>query len=129
MGWTGLTGTERRPLDALPALTNVLNQRSIQDARIRNRSKLSPEGHQALRGKLNSSGRVAPKDTNTTKSNLCSIKKKWVRYGDYRRMSAFRLHSSNSGKQILQIYKSRGLAWSNAEMQQGRHDVIPPLHL
>jgi hypothetical protein len=43
MGWEGLTATQRRPLDAVPALANFLNQQSIQDAQIRNRSKLSPE--------------------------------------------------------------------------------------
>jgi hypothetical protein len=43
MGWQGLTDTQRRPLDAVSALTNFLNRRSIRDARIRNRSKLSPE--------------------------------------------------------------------------------------
>jgi hypothetical protein len=84
MGWEGLTDTQRRPLDAVPALTNFLNQQSIQDARIRNRSKLSPEELQALSDKLNSSGRVKPMDADATKSNICSIKNKWVRYGNWR---------------------------------------------
>jgi hypothetical protein len=74
MGSAGLTDIQRRPFDAVPALTNFLNQRSIQDARTRNRSKLSPEELQALSDKLNSSGRMKPMDTDATKSNICGIK-------------------------------------------------------
>ena len=84
MAWGGLTNTQWQPLDAMPALTNFLNQRSIQDARTRNRSKLSPEELQALSDTLNSSGRIKPMDANATKSNICGIKNKWVRYGDWR---------------------------------------------
>ena len=76
MGWEGLTDTQRRPLDAVPALTNFLNQRSIQDARTRNRSKLSPEELQALSDTLNSSGRIKLIDADVTKSNIYSIKNK-----------------------------------------------------
>jgi hypothetical protein len=84
MGCAVITDTQRRPLDAVPTLTNFLNQRNLQNARNQNRSKLSPEELQALSDELNSSGRVKPMDADATKSNLCGIKKKWVRYGDWR---------------------------------------------
>jgi hypothetical protein len=84
MGCAVITDTQWRPLDAVPALTNFLNQRNLQNARNQNRSKLSPEELQALSDELNSSGRVKPMDADATKSNLCGIKKKWVRYGDWR---------------------------------------------
>jgi hypothetical protein len=83
MGRAGLADTQRRPLDAVPALTNFLNQQNLQNARIQNRNKLSPEELQALSDKLNSSGRVKPMDADATKSNLCGIKTKWVRYDDW----------------------------------------------
>jgi hypothetical protein len=76
MGCAGITDTQRRPLDAVPAITNFLNQQSIQDARIRNRSKLSPKELQALSDKLNSSGRVKPIDADAIKSNIYGIKNK-----------------------------------------------------
>lgn len=85
MGTAGTNDTERRPLDALPAITNFLNRQRIQDARRRNKTKLCPEGNQALRAlrdKLNNSGPVAPKDADATKSNIYNIKVKWIRYGN-----------------------------------------------
>jgi hypothetical protein len=92
MVWIGLAGTQRQPLDAVPALTDFLHQRNLRNARIQNRSKLSPEELQALSDELNSSGRVKPMDADATKANLCGIKKKWVRYGDWRRILFFALH-------------------------------------
>ena len=82
MGWAGHTDTQRRLLDSVPALTNFLNQRSLQNARTQNRSKTSPEELKALSDKLNSLGHINPMDANATKSNIYSIMNKWVRYGD-----------------------------------------------
>jgi len=76
MGCAGITDTQRRPLDAVLALANFLNQRNLQNARNQNRSKLSPKELQALSDELNSSGRVKPIDADATKLNLCGIKKK-----------------------------------------------------
>ena len=76
MGWAGHTNTQQQPLDSMPALTNFLNQQSLQNAQTQNRSKTSPEELKALSDKLNSLGHINPMDANATKSNIYGIKNK-----------------------------------------------------
>jgi hypothetical protein len=71
---------ERQPLEAVPSLTNFLNQRQIKESRRQKKRKLAPEGYRALRAKLNNSGSLAPNDADDTKSNINNVKKKLIRY-------------------------------------------------
>jgi hypothetical protein len=81
-GRAGLPTSERPPVDVVSRIATHLNQRRNKEARRRNRPKLSPEGHQVLRIKLNNSGSLAPKDADATIINIQGIVKKFIRYSD-----------------------------------------------
>jgi len=86
---------ERRPLEAVPSLTNFLNRRRIEDSRRQKKRKLAPEGYRTLRAKLNNCGSLAPNDADETKSNINNVKKKLIRYSGRHCITVFRLGQAN----------------------------------
>lgn len=89
-GRASLPTTKRRPVDAVSSIAKYLNQKRIKDARRRNRTKLSPEGHRALRDKMNSSGSLAPNHADTTMENIRNIVRRFIGYSEDCRIRACR---------------------------------------
>jgi hypothetical protein len=70
---------QQQPYNAVAALTRYLNQRNKPTAR-EQKEKLTPEGHNALRSKLNAARPLQQRDADTTKENINGITKKFQRY-------------------------------------------------
>jgi len=87
-GRAGLLPSGQSPSDATFRIATHLNQQRTKEARRRDRPKLSPEGHQALRTQLKNSGPLAPNDADTTKINIQGIVKKFIGYFDRRKSGA-----------------------------------------
>lgn len=81
-GRAGLPTSGRPPVNVVSRIATCLSQQRIKEARRRNRPKLSAEGHQALRDKLNNLGSLAPRDADATIINIQGIVKKFIGYSD-----------------------------------------------
>ena len=70
---------QQQPYNPVVALTRYINQCNKPTAR-EQKEKLTPEGHNTLRLKLNAEGPLAQRDIATTKENINGITKKFQRY-------------------------------------------------